>query len=104
MADCGWRICRREDGVRVTLAHLSKKGGRVRNQISLVEHVYHPFALGTSIAALPSAVRVPQFIVDHFDLLLPVGGPCIDDMQEEIGIARLLERCPERGDQVMGEL
>src|SRR5690242_846515 len=32
---CGLRICRGEDGVRVTLAHLSKKGVRVRKQIGL---------------------------------------------------------------------
>ena len=112
-AEVGTRNTRGEDRVRIPLSYLAEKCLRVRQQVGLVEHVHDPLALLDVDRPVPcSAFRVPRSIqphlgqrpVDHLDLFLPGALACVDHVQQQIRLARFLQRGAERRDQMMREL
>jgi hypothetical protein len=48
--------------------------------------------------------EVSEYLIDDLHLLLPARVSGVDDVQEEIGLDRLLERRAERGDEMVRQL
>src|SRR5437899_8159938 len=69
--------------MRVPLSSLSEKCVGIGQQVGLVEHVDHALALGTCIVTSHSPLRTPHFSLHDFRLLLPVGLPRVDHMQQQ---------------------
>src|SRR5436309_1674666 len=89
IADCGLRIGRGENRMGVALAGQRQERVGIGQQIGLVEEVDHALAVGASTVNPQSEIRIPQFAIHYFDLLLPVRMRCIDDVQQHVRLSRL---------------
>ena len=89
------RSARCEYRVRIPLADQREKGLGIRQQIGLVEEVNHTLALRTRLVIPHSPLRTPHFALYDVRLLLPVRRSRVDHVEQEIRLARLLERGAE---------
>src|SRR6266487_2111759 len=84
---------RRENRVRIPFSYHFMEGCRIGEQVSLVEDVNH--------ALRDDAHRL---FLDDVELVFPSRVTRVDHMEQQIGILRFLERCPERRHQMVRKL